>query len=204
MKKKVFIAGMLAVLLAFGLVITGCDNGTKSESWEAVTDFAQLDGTWKGSFSVTITLKEFWGNEYWASIDGDNKFGADAKVKMTSDIILDIDIAAETLGLSVKMTIAYSGKKVAAIWEAVIEEMEPEELEEANINEGKHSITMEIPAIPIPLSDEEIANMTAGGIEINQDGTKLKYSEEMSSEMAADMGNLPDGVEISPIVFIKQ
>ncbi len=91
-------------------------------------------------------------------------------------------------------------------WNALSEEdkeaMIADALDEQGIiiNEGKHSMTTPIDDEET-LTDADIAEVLAsGGIEINKSGTKLRLSAEMSSEIGA----LPPGIEMSPIIFIKQ
>jgi hypothetical protein len=61
MKNKMFIAGMLSVLLVFGFVLSACSgNSEDADTWSEVTadDFANLIGTWKGSPTIRFNEQD--------------------------------------------------------------------------------------------------------------------------------------------------
>jgi hypothetical protein len=61
--------GMLAAALVFGMILLACsDEPGESETWSDVTSVDQLNGTWKGSYSQTMSIKELMGDEWDASM----------------------------------------------------------------------------------------------------------------------------------------
>ena len=58
MKNKLFLMGMFSIVLVFGILIAGCDNGsTSSHSYN--NDAGSLEGTWRGTVmgsTATVTI----------------------------------------------------------------------------------------------------------------------------------------------------
>ncbi len=120
MKKHACFAGIL--VLVFGLMFVGCDNlNGKPEKWTAVTDFSQLDGTWKGSTRFSISMKELM-QESTGMTDAEwealyqEMFGNDMSITMTMNITETFDSAAKTISLTGTITMTYSGSKVNGVW----------------------------------------------------------------------------------------
>lgn len=199
MKKNVCFSGILVLALVFGLMFVGCDdpNG-KPDTWTRVTDFSQLDGTWKGSVLFSISLKESMGmtDAEWENGPG-QIFGNDMRVTMTMNITETFDSTAKTASVSGTITMTYSGSKVDAVWPMLA--MGYDEVEGITIDDANHSITITMLSEPMVLTNDDISEALAAGILINQDGTKIRVSAEMTEEVGSMMGD-----SIPEIILIKQ
>jgi hypothetical protein len=163
--------GMLAMALIFGVVFLGCPNNTTEETdtWSDVTTLSQLNGTWKGSYSQTMTYKEMVG-ENWTS-DMQTMVG-DMKVTIGLEITLTINASDKTQASSMTMTQAYSGGNIDTIWSTISSGYSGQP--GVTVDNAKHSITITSSQPAQSLSDEDIAEMLEQGLQINQNGTKVK------------------------------
>jgi hypothetical protein len=196
---------MLVITLVFGLTVVGCDNGTTSkggDTWSNITSFSQLDGTWKSSYSQNNKpvkqLLEEYGMEWDSTMEG--MFG-NMRVTSGTDITITIDAVNKTQKTSMKSTETFSGGNIETLWTvlSMYLEMYLESLEEGgvtitDINNNKHSISMEYSSDAQPISDEDIDEMLNSGLKINQDGTKMKMPKN----------SLEGGVTTPELIFIKQ
>jgi hypothetical protein len=193
-KSKLFILGILGVLLTCGAVLLGCSDGTTEETnttgetdtWSAVTSLSQLNGTWKGSLNRTMTIKE------WAESTG-GIWNAEAQSLYGGMMVTDnteatttINAANKTQAFSMTRTISFSGGNIGTAWETMRSGFLG--WSGFTIDDTKHSITRTQTQSPETLSDAEIAQ-TLANAKINQTGKKIKGP--------ADQG-LPE------IIYIKQ
>jgi hypothetical protein len=162
---------MLAMALTFGLVLTGCPNSTTEETdtWSDVTNLSQLGGTWKGSYSETMAFKEMagdaWNDEMQTTL-------GDVKVAISAEITVTINAAAKTQVMSTTMTQTFSGGNIGTAWSFISSMVSGQE--GITVDNAKHSVTMTQTQPATTLSDEDIADMLAAGLKINQNGTKVK------------------------------
>jgi len=56
--RKLTVFGLLALILAFGLIFVGCGGDNEPDTWSTPTSLDQLNGTWKGSGTEKHTYKE--------------------------------------------------------------------------------------------------------------------------------------------------
>ncbi|GHU26008.1 hypothetical protein FACS1894172_20250 [Spirochaetia bacterium] len=187
---KWFLLGIVAMVLAFGMLAVSCDDTTTTAEredvndttttaeWEDVTSLAQLNGTWKGSNSQTISLKDQsieWTDELEA------EYG-DISVTTNGESTMIFDASASTMSGVMISTATYSGGNIAEIWADVktIAEMLSSEDEDGTItvtaNDTNHSITMKMNMNPMPISLDDLAAAYGGSLQINQNGTKLKMT----------------------------
>ncbi|MDR1443594.1 MAG: hypothetical protein LBI94_01830 [Treponema sp.] len=171
MRKNVFFGfGLPAVLLAMGFVLAGCPNDTTEEQdiWSNVTSLDQVNGTWKGSYSQTMTIKEVMenGGQTWTA-EMQTVFG-NMKVAVTTEMTMIIDSTAGTVTSTIKSTQTYSGGNIDSMW-ASIGSSTANLPEGFTVDDSKHSITMNVDIPPTPMTDSDLA-----GMQINQYGTKLK------------------------------
>ena len=146
--------GILVMVLVFGMAVVGCDNDPVNgggDTWSNVTSLSQLNGTWKGSYSFTETE------------DG-------ITVKTTTEMTLTINASAKTQSGTMKITMAFSGAGIAESWSGIKEAFEETGF---TFNDSNHSMSM-TETFSDTFDDNDIAEMLASGIQINQNGTKVK------------------------------
>lgn len=148
--------GILVMVLVFGMAVVGCDNDPVNgggDTWSNVTSLSQLNGTWKGSYSFTETE------------DG-------ITVKTTTEMTLTINASAKTESGTMKTTMAFSGAGIAESWSGIKETFKETGVS-VTFNDSNHSMSM-TETFSDTLDDNDIAEMLASGIQINQNGTKVK------------------------------
>ena len=174
MKSKWSLAGILSIALVFGTVLLGCPNDTTEENdtWSAVTGLNQLDGTWKGSSSETKTAKERVeeAGETWTS-EMQATYG-DMKVSTSVEMTTTINASAKTQAMSMTMTQTYSGGNIDTVWSTISSQASGQS--GVAVDNEKHSITMTQSQPAQNLSDEDISELLERGLQINQNGTKVK------------------------------
>jgi hypothetical protein len=167
--------GMLAITLVFGMAVIGCDDGSTgdgSDTWSNVTSFNQLNGTWKGSYSQSMTMREMVeqeGEEWDSTMQA--MFG-DMRVTVKADITATINASAKTQASSMTMTQTYSGTNIAAVWPMLSGMLSGES--GVTVNNSNHSITMTYNEAVEAIPDEAITQMLNSGLQINQNGTKIR------------------------------
>jgi hypothetical protein len=168
MANKKFWLGILVIVLVFGMTVVGCDNGSTSggskggggaDTWSDVTSLSQLNGTWKGSATLTSTEQGI-------------------TMRMTMEMTMTITATNATTGErsgTQKMTITFSGNSINTYW-SDIKEGYPSE-EGWTVNDSTYSVTTTdtIPSEPISMSD-------MNGAQINQNGTKVKVPAGIMDE----------------------
>jgi hypothetical protein len=181
MKKKLFFPAIL--VLVFGIAVVGCPDGSTSEEkdiWSDVTSLDQIDGTWKGSYSVrNQPIKDFleeqdmW-NPLMAVALGDMKASSDTSITTT------IDAGAKTQAMSITSTITFSGGNIKTVWPLLKGGMESRLEEEGltvTFNDATHSASIAESFPPEIMSEEYIENLLDSGMQINQNGKKIKMPE---------------------------
>ena len=154
----------LVIALAVGfvsvkLVSGNRQNNTEAEIWSNVTNFNQLEGTWKQLHGLSFPVKES-GGETWGSVLEDYK--------------LVFNAADRTLAVSRKHTEIYTGGNIEIweLWKSMWEDTD-ESGYTIIFNEENHSIISVSQNIIQTLTDEDIA-FIKNTIQINQNGTRLK------------------------------
>jgi hypothetical protein len=173
MKKNEFFVGMLALVLVFGMVLLGCptDTAEEKDTWSNVTSLSQLDGTWKGSYSETRTVKEVMEEigETWTTemqiMFGDMKVTGDAEITST------INASAKTQSTSTQATLTFFGGNINLVWPELKKFMQNDGV---TFNDTNHSATMAQSSEAQPLTDDDITELLESGFQINQNGTKIK------------------------------
>ena len=159
--KKLWV-GMLVMVLAFGMTVVGCDNGSTSEendTWSNVTSFSQVNGTWKAPSSTSFTTQGI-------TITGNY-----------NNYTITFNATAKTMSASGSVTQTYSGGNINLYWSDIKESAyELGELDgvTVSINDANHSITMTHNNSSQTLTDEDLREV---GFQINQNGSKLKMSQ---------------------------
>jgi len=165
------IFGLLIILLVIGMLFVGCDNGSTEEEdvWSYVTSFSQLNGTWKlTSYTTTYSMED-----------------VNVTVKYTNATIT-INSTNKTISQSGTAIHTYSGGNIADLWPALKNSLsymnQWEGVTISNINDSNYSFTMNMNNLIMTLDDDDNDDFLTQ-FQINQNGTKLKKSDEMTGEV---------------------
>jgi len=162
--KKFKVFGLLALILAFGLILAGCGGGEELDTWTAVTSLAQLNGTWKGVKSETHTLKELWSDwdKYSESIFGN------MSREHIFEAVWAINSAAKTLSETIVNTYIFSGEKIDSAWD-VMKTWDYGD-NPPTFNDKNHSYSWTYNS-----GTQSIVDGLFKDFQINQNGKKLKW-----------------------------
>jgi hypothetical protein len=189
MKRNVSAVVVLVCLSIPGMMVIGCDTptGGETDTWTNVTSLDQLNGTWKGSYRQSMTIKEAMEEQggTWTS-EMENIFG-DIKLTVSVDITSTFNSSAKTQSTSTIMTQTYSGGNIAVLWTMISADYSGQP--DFTVDDEKYSITMTQDGTVESISDEDIAELLNSGFQINQNGTKIK---------------IPNFEGIPELIFIKQ
>ena len=170
-KKILFVIPV--IVLVFGMIAAGCDNGTNgNDTWSNLTSLDQLNGTWKGSNSVTMTYKEHmhYNDEYWESNGLGVIYGNDLKVTQFIEMTITFYTSTKTVTQNIKQILTYTGNKIATVWTNIKDEYEGET--GISINDIDYSVSAVIDLDQI-LTESDIDNLLTKW-QISQSGNKLK------------------------------
>jgi hypothetical protein len=162
--KKLWL-GMLVLVLVFGMTVVGCDDsdsgnggGGDPDTWTNVTSLSQLNGTWKGSFSLSETEQG-------------------VTIKMTQEMTVTITATNATTGTmsgTQKMTITYSGTGVNENWSEIKQGATSEGW---TVDDTNHSMS-----ITDTIDSQSISMSEMDGVQINQNNTKFKLPAGVMEE----------------------
>ena len=113
--KKLKVFGLLALVLAIGLIFAGC-AGEEPDTWTAATSNSQINGTWKGSRSETHTYKEWFAKWEQTWTDYTEALYGNMSMVQKSDTVWVINTAAKTLTRTYKNVNTFSGGKIDTAW----------------------------------------------------------------------------------------
>ena len=218
MKKNIWFLGLPVCVLVLGILCASCNTSTspgpepkpEPDTWSPVTSLDQLDGTWKGSYKETMPIKDAIDDdtmalllEYMKGSAGlsDNVTSAnimallaDIKAAVSADITITINASKKTRSGFVKMTITLSGENVGIVWlfiKPAVSQYDPD----AVFDDKNHSVTITQDIPEESITDEEIEEMLASGVQINQNGKKIKIptSTILEGSLEGD-GDIPPGL----------
>jgi len=185
MIKKILKSGIMAAVLVFGMVWTGCTNPAANiDSWSPVTDFSQLIGTWDGSYNLLpISFEQFYtsltGEDY--SNDLQAEYGniiVNRSMIFSISFSINADTQDKMEAINESATTVFSGGNIEAdnVWQDICDLMINNHHPNAVPNPSNYSFTepMDLPAQP--LTDENIAELLDGTYQINQAGNMIKIS----------------------------
>jgi len=209
MKKNIWFLALPVYLLIFWTLLASCNTSTSSssstETWSLVTSLNQLHGKWKGSYKQTMPLKdvvellEEAAESPMMSIPG--VIPDDMKVTVSAEITTTINASEKTLAAEVKMTMTFSGKDIGIAW-LIIKPLLQDNIPDAVFNDKSHSITMTESISDQPITDEEVDELLASGLEINQSGNKIKIPTGTILEEFS--GDIPPGLIPAEIIMTRQ
>jgi hypothetical protein len=176
MKNTYKLLRIAAIALAVVFSFAACNTGTSSgggnpDTWTQVTSWDQLNGEWMGSGVKQWTVQEYYYSQTLMDI-----CGAGAKVTVASGGFIAVDTAAATNGLSDidSIKLIFSGGNTSARWDNIKTELSKAAVyNNCTFDDKERSVTLEDEIFydDIPGS---ITDHFGSGIEINQNGTKLK------------------------------
>jgi hypothetical protein len=180
MKEKLFLSGGIsALVLVFGMLVVGCENGgdESNDTWSKVISLSQINGTWKAVLSGGS--RELQGEGF----DG---------ITMTdiTEATVTINASEQTQSMMEKSTATFSGGNIAQMWDTIKRNMENYEGGAVTFDDARYSITtiQDTPSQPLSITESDLKD---SGLEINQNGTKLK-------------GTQTSGDETREVIYIKQ
>ena len=171
--KTLKLIGLLGILLAMGFIFTGCSGGGgDSDTWSNITSIEQVNGTWKGSFSETQTMKKYIesGGQTWTA-EMQESLG-DMKIKLTVDMIVTINSVAKNITGTQSVTLAFSGGKIKDIWPELKYQFSGPGV---SVNDSNYSVSW------TDSINETINESDFAGFQINQNKKKIRFP-------ASDMG----------------
>jgi hypothetical protein len=109
MKNKMFIVGMVSVLLVFGFVFTACSGDSEDDTWTDITNAEDIEvsdllGTWKGNTTIrlkaqTIPISDDEDNPLEGVIDGITLSAASIPV----DLAIAFPAITDPIGATIKI-----------------------------------------------------------------------------------------------------
>jgi hypothetical protein len=178
---------MLVMALVWGITVVGCDNGSTKESdiWSNITSLNQMHGTWKSSYGQNNRPIKDVMEEYGVPWDYSMQamFG-NMRVTSKADITLTINANVKTLAMLMTSTAAFSGENIDSLW--LVLKMYLPYMEEEGVtvttNDANHSMSMTYSSPAEQLSDADIAEMLNSGLQINQNGARIKVPADTLGE----------------------
>jgi len=161
MKNKILLA-VLAVALVVGMTACRSDGG-ETDIWSPVTNYSQLNGTWKGSGNFIVT---------------------DQGITATINIYIWTETYVVDAGTIKSMRLSCSAKETFSVtdyqWTIIKDQLNSTPIPEltiTNINDAEHSITISI-NISTTVGVDYVDEIDVDGRFINQNGTKLKVRSD--------------------------
>jgi hypothetical protein len=164
--------GIAALTLAIVFSFAACGNpassgdsdGGGSDTWSKVTSLEQVNGTWKGSYSMTDTMKEYLASDWDTYKD---TLGEDMKITISGQVTLTIDANAGAFTETHTDTLSFTGSKISTAWGTIKGYFGSTDI---YYNDSKHTATFTETS---PYS----GTIDIASLEINQNGTKIRLSE---------------------------
>jgi hypothetical protein len=117
--KNLKVFGLLALILAVGLIFASCGDNSEPDTWSTPTNLAQLDGTWIGTDTEKHTYKEWfakwestWSN-YYETLCGN------MSMERKNEHVIAINSAAKTYSQTIVENQIFSGGKIATAWDVM-------------------------------------------------------------------------------------
>jgi len=143
-------------MLVLGISVIGCDNDT----WSNVTNFSQVNGTWKAQSSYSGSDQDLTINV------------------TTKNYLVTYNSTSKTMSISGSTTTKYSGTNISTSWPVIkqsSEYMNRMDSITASVNDTNHSVTITYNNFSQVIPDEAFNSL---GIQINQNGSKIKMGSE--------------------------
>ena len=170
MNKRNWFFGLSICVLVLGVLLASC--ASTKDTWSDLNSLDQLNGTWVGSYNQTMSMQEFVqgrSGEGWDDTD-EVIYGKDMKVTESVEVTQTVDAGAGTVSLVKEGVTGFSGGQTKSAWEYIKFAMGSGS--GVSVNDSKHSITITQAG---SLHEEDIETMLSSGLQINQNGKKIKY-----------------------------
>jgi hypothetical protein len=159
--KKGFLFLVLAVLAA-GAVFA---QNRVNDNWSNVTRINQLNGTWKGVTSSTLTMREFMESQGVKWTSDIQQFYGNMNVKIDLDLAISINAGRQTGSIKGNEIFTFSGGNINNTWSALRDALSGED---AVANDRNRSITVAIDVPDSSMTESEIKEY-----KINQNGRRI-------------------------------
>jgi len=133
-----------------------------NDTWSKVTSFSQVNGSWKAQPSYSSTLQGM------------------TLSSTTDNYIITFNAALKTMSVSGSATTTISGGNIDELWPNLKESLGNQGVGTATFNDANHSYTITYNNVIMALTDSELTQM---GLQINQDGSKLKMAMDGGIEV---------------------
>jgi len=177
---------MFALILALGMIFSGCGS-EESDTWTTVTELSQLNGTWTNSYYKTMTVKEWYAvwKKTWSSAQ-EQLYG---NIKMTwgYEGTETINSRSNTRSYRGVQKRTFSGDKINTQWSSIKANSEWSGFTRSNNDE--HSLSYSYS------NSGSLVGLNLSNIQINKNGTKLKWKQNMPSSY---------GGEVVDLIYTKQ
>lgn len=197
MKKNIWFLSLPVCVLVLGIICASCDTstdpGSKPDTWSPIGSLDQLNGTWKGTYKQTIPIQEVAGllGQTGNNMGGMIEMLGDMKVTISAETTTTINASEKTRSGSATITLTFSDGSIKYSWE-LIKSTLVSYFPGAIPNDEKHSITMTQDIPEEPITDEEAAELLASGVQINQNGKKIKIPTSTILEESSE--DIPPGL----------
>jgi hypothetical protein len=173
MKNAAF-SGLPVFMLVMGFFVIGCDTPTNGggDTWTEITSLNQLNGTWKGSYSQTLTLREFVEGPMQGTWDGDS-FSEYGDMRVTISTETTSVFNAGTVNQTETVTYTFSGGNTDAKWATIKSLFTSDDPWE--FDDTKHSASVDFDFSGSVDMDD------VAGVQINQNGTQVKIPADNDS-----------------------
>jgi hypothetical protein len=176
------LVGMLVIALTFSLVFISCGDDEEPDVWGDVTELKQLVGTWKGSYSKTQSIAEWFETFMRGDNDGFDidveQFG-NLSVATSANITAVIDANYREV-FTADITMTFSGQGIEQIWTmfSLLFSMWGDAIV---VNNANHSVTM---------TEEDDITLSLdymSGVQINQTGGKVLLPAGLMNDAAPEI-----------------
>ena len=160
--------GLSILLLAFVFVFTGCDSNGDSDSWSSVVSVEHLNGSWQGSYSQDMPIKDYM-ETYEGGWDPSLQIVyGDMNVISTVDIntTINSDIMRQTG--TVRVTERFSGGNISTLWPFFKQGFEAMGTQ-VQVNDDNYSMSV------IQVINQTVSLADFAGLEINQNYNKVRF-----------------------------
>ena len=170
MKKRIRVLGFSICVLVCGILLAAC--ASTKDTWSDLNSLDQMNGTWVGSYNQTMTMQEFIeerSGEGWNETE-EIVYGTDMKVTENFEVTQTVNASAGTVALVKEGVTGFSGSQTKSVWEYIKFAMGTGS--GVAVDDSKHSVTI-TQAGSVP--EEDIDALLLSGLQINQNGKKIKY-----------------------------
>ena len=208
MKKNIWFPVCILVL---GILGASCNTSTDPDpdpdtwlpdTWLPVTSLDQLDGTWKWSYQQTMPVKEVFELLDMTWDDSMAIVFGDMNVTISVETTSVINAKEKTQSGSVTITLTFLDGTIKYSWGLIIKPALIQQFPDAKFDDQNHSMTMTQDISEQPITDEEIETLLSSGLQIDQNGKKLKIPTDII--LGELSGEIPPGIIPPEIIMTRQ